>query len=361
MEAVNTLYAEGQEEFAEAILASLSRQVFDADVPLPSGNFRRWMAGGVFQLLRWTTRPTVRTNPDGTQMTVFRNRIIERSNHPYGMTLLEPSMADAASFVEGGDPMNAPYMMISPEISRNASTWDNIFLNSVQGKDVQIRFIWECQFSYKGAKSRLDQGKPVHLKAAAAGTGLSMILVFDRLIRDGYDPRLITATITDRDAGNVTKACRLLNKLHTTSAHLATTMNGPGISARTRDLLHPVPEAEAADPPYDVVTLIGILEYFSGFTCATTDEHLGHPASPAFSNAPEIIGKIRAMTAPSGLLVVNSYKVEIGARILEIFGKRLYFRRRQEMRALLESGGFAPTGEVGSGIVYDVEVFQKVP
>ncbi|HRX53272.1 MAG TPA: hypothetical protein P5016_02120, partial [Verrucomicrobiales bacterium] len=165
MEAVNTLYAEGQEEFAEAILASLSRQVFDADVPLPSGNFRRWMAGGVFRLLRWTTRPTVRTNPDGTEMTVFRNRIIERSNHPYGMTLLEPSMADAASFVEGGDPMNAPYMMISPEISRNASTWDNIFLNSVQGKDVQIRFIWECQFSYKGAKSRLDQGKPVHLKA----------------------------------------------------------------------------------------------------------------------------------------------------------------------------------------------------
>ena len=109
------------------------------------------------------------------------------------------------------------------------------------------------------------------------------------------------------------------------------------------------------------MTLIGILEYFSGFTCATTDEHLGHPASPAFSNAPEIIGKIRAMTAPSGLLVVNSYKVEIGARILEIFGKRLYFRTRQEMRALLESGGFAPTGEVGSGIVYDVEVFQKVP
>jgi hypothetical protein len=363
MEAVNVLYSDGDHDVAEAIIASLSRQVFDADYPEPANRFRRRVAGLLFRFLKRTTRAEVRTGPNGEEMVVYRNAIIERSGHPYALTLLEPSMAEAASFVEGGDPMNAPYMMIIPEISSHAGRWDRIFLNSVQGKDVRLRFMWETKFTYEVAKKRLDRGEPVRLKAAAAGTGLSTVLVFDRLIRDGVDPQLITATISDRDAANVDKTDRLLRKLASTRDRITEDGRGSGICSLTKDVLHlgasPENPDDEVDKPYDIITLVGLLEYFRGFTCASTEEHQGQTISEDGPDAVELIRKIGEITAESGVLIANSYRVEIGARILEIFGKRLYFRNRKDLQALVETAGFVSTGMAGSGNVYDVEVFEK--
>ena len=64
---------------------------------------------------------------------------------------------------------------------------------------MQLRFIWETRATYEAARSRLEKGGVVRLKAVAAGTGLSMILAYDRLIKEGYDPARITVRITDRD------------------------------------------------------------------------------------------------------------------------------------------------------------------
>lgn len=358
MEAVLALYAEDSDELAEAIVASLSRQIFEAELPKPSGRLRRRLAGLLFRLLERTTRTHSRNEPDGREIISYRNALLERSNHPYALTLLEPSRADTASFVEGGDPMNAIYMMISPEISLNAGTWDRILLSSVQGKDVQLRFTWETRMTHDFATRRLSAGQPVRLKAVAAGTGLSLILVVDRLLREGFDPKLITATITDRESANVAKALRLLGKLSSTRGHL--TQTDYGISAHVEDLLHPAPE-DGHGEPYHVITLVGILEYFLGFTCATTELHLNELEPGEQSEAVDLIQKIHDMTAESGVLIANSYRVEIGARILEIFGKRLRYRNRKELQELAATAGFIPTGHFGSGNIYDVEVFQKTP
>ncbi|MFV1995382.1 MAG: hypothetical protein ACC661_08085, partial [Verrucomicrobiales bacterium] len=180
MEAVDALYAEGENEISEAIVASLSAQIFDAEPPKPAPSFKRLLAVLSFQLLKRTTRSKTHTGHDGQEFFAYQNSILERSDHPYARTILGPSGAETASFVEGGDPMNAPYMMISPEIRRCASTWDRLLLDSVQGKDVQLRFICEAQATIEAAKKRLKQGHSVRLKAAAAGTGLSMIVVFGR-------------------------------------------------------------------------------------------------------------------------------------------------------------------------------------
>ena len=361
MEAVNTLYSHGQEELTEAIFASVSRQVFDEKAPDPSSGLRRFLARGVLRMLKRRTRTEYRQGPDGQEMTVFRNKLLERSEHPYAMTLLSPTAANNAAFVEGGDPMNAPYMMICPTISRNAGTWDKILLDSVQGRDVQLRFIWETRSTYEAARARLDAGHPVRIKAAASGTGLSTILVFDRLIRDGYDPESIAAIMTDREESNVKKAQLLLGKLATTSANLADEAERHGITSRTMDLLHDIPSQEISGGHdlYHVVTLVGILEYFRGHTCETTEEHHGETFEGDDSEGAELIRKISEMTADGGRLIANTYRVEPGARILEVFGKKLRFRNREDLHALAATGGFVPSKTAGSGNVYDVEVFEK--
>lgn len=366
MDAVNALYADGAGDVAEAIVASLSKQVFDAGPPEPASRIRRRLAGAVIRILKRTTRTRVKTDAEGREVVAYRNPILEWSGHPYALTLLEPSCAESASFVEGGDPMNAPYMMISPEIRQNALAWDRIFLDSVLAKDVQVRFVWETRITYDIAKRRLKKGKPVRLKAAAAGTGLSMILVYDRLVREGHDPGLITATITDRAAANVTKTRRLLGMLSSTRDNLAGAENRSGISARIEDLLHEVPSPVvegsgspgAAELPH-VVTLVGILEYFHGFTCSTTEEHLGHPTSGEDADAVDLIRRIAAMTAESGVLIANSYRPVTGARILEVVGKRFRYRNRENLDALVKTAGFAPIDASGAGHIYDVVAFEK--
>jgi hypothetical protein len=361
MDAVFALYNEGQDETAAAIVASLSRQIFEADLPKPASWLRRRIAGLLFRLLERTTRTHSRTDAHGKEVISYRNALLERTNHPYALTLLEPSRADTATFVEGGDPMNAIYMMISPEISESASLWDRILLNSVQGKDVQLRFTWETRMTHDFASRRLDRGEPVRLKAVAAGTGLSLILVLDRLLREGYDPKLITGVITDREAANAAKATRLISKLSSTRGQLMVNGEaGPGISVHIEDLSHPAPE-DGHGEPFHVVTLIGILEYFLGFTCSTTEQHLNDLEPEEQTEAVDLVRKIHDMTADSGVLIANSYRVEIGARILEIFGKRLRYRNRKELQALAATAGFVPTGHFGSGNVYDVEVFSKQP
>ena len=356
MEAVNILYSEGESKITEAIVASLSQQIFDGAPPRPATTFRRLLAVVSFHILKRTTRAITQSRPDDQEFVTYQNFILERSNHPYAQTLLEPSGANTSSFVEGGEPMNAPYMMISPEIKRTAAVWDRLLLDSVQGKDVQLRFICEAQATLKAAKQCLEQGQTIRLKAAAAGTGLSMILVFDRLIREGYDPALITMTITDHCATNITKIDRLIGKLTTTREHLRLAGKASGISARTEDLLE---SDSSTEETYQIVTLIGILEYFHGHTSSTTEEHLGHPGTDAGPCAKELVHSIAAMTTETGTLITNTYRVETGARILEIFGKRFCYRNREDLHTLTEIAGFVPTGTAGSGHIYDVEVFEK--
>ncbi|MFK5923398.1 MAG: hypothetical protein QM496_14570 [Verrucomicrobiota bacterium] len=356
MEAVNLLYSEGHNEISEAIVASLRREIFNSEPPRPAPSFKRMLAVISFFLLKRTTSTQTKTGHDGQEFVSYQNTILERSDHPYARALLETSGADSASFVEGGDPMNAPYMMISPEITRTSCTWDRLLLDSVQGKDVQLRFICEARATLNAAKKHLDKGQPVRLKAAAAGTGLSMILVFDRLIREGYDPSLVTMTITDRCPTNIEKINRLLKKLTSTREHLARTKQSSGISARTEDLLESDTDAEE---PYQIITLIGILEYFHGFTTTTTEDHLGHPSLALEPCAKKLAHSISSMTADLGTLITNTYRVETGARILELFGKKFRYRNQEDLHALVEIANFTPLHTEGSGHIYDVEVYQK--
>ena len=350
MEALAALYGEGSEENARSVIASLSRRIFEQPQPQPSNRFRRALAHMVWHLMRTTTRTEKKPGLDGVEVTTYRNRILERSGHPYARTLLEPSRADTHDFVEGGDPMNAVYMMISPELRQNAGLWDNIILDSVQGRDVQCRLVWEAMLTHQAAASRLARGETVRMKAVAAGTGLGMILVLDRLLREGCDPSRLRATITDREESNVEKATRLLGKLERTRPLL----EAGQIRVHTEDLLAP-----HATEPHEVITVMGILEYFPGHTFTTSEEHLGHPAPEGPPHAEDLVRNISAMTAPGGSLVTNTFRLQSAVRIMEVFGKKFRYRGRPEMQRLLATGGFRPEGRHYAGNVFDVELFRK--
>lgn len=359
MQAVAALYGEGEEQLACAIVESLSRRIFEGRPPRPSNLIRRGLGRFAFHVMRRTTVAETRTGPDGHPVVSYRNRILERSGHPYAATLLEPSRADTASFVEGGDPMNALYMMLVPEIRRNAGKWDHIMLDAVQSRDCQWRLVWETRMTRELAARRLREGYPVRLKAVAAGAGLSMILVLDRLLREGHDPSLITALITDREAANVEKALRLLSKLPSTKQHLALHTGSPhGIFLHIEDVLHPTTKT-AHDLPFDIVTVIGLLEYFPGFTFTTSEEHLGEPPPEGPPHAADLIRNIGAMTADGGQLIVNTFRLKSAIRTMEVFGKRFRYRGRKEMAELLATGGFTPAGLAVSANIFDVEVFVK--
>lgn len=359
MQAVAALYGGGEEPASREIVAALNRRIFGQRPPRPSNLLRRALGGFAFHLMDRTTQCDFRTGPDGHPVAFYRNRILERSGHPYASTLLEPSRADTQTFVEGGDPMNAVYMMLVPEIRTNAGTWDHIMLDAVQSRDVQWRLVWETRITHDLAARRLREGKPVRLKAAAAGTGLSMILVTERLLEDGYDPRLISVSITDREPGNIEKALRLINKLPAVGRHLALhTGSSHGIVLHIEDLLH-ASSKTAHDARFDVVTAMGILEYFPGFTFSTTEEHLGELAPDAPPHARDVVAALSSMTAEGGFLVANSFRKCSAIRTMEVFGKRFRYRGRKEMEALMATGGFVPAGRVVSGNIFDVEAFEK--
>ena len=358
MGAVAALYAPDQHELAEAILASLSRSVFHESETTPAGK-RKLFIGRVSQkVVRWTTRSVKSKDDSGAEITLFANPLLERSGHPYARSILTSSGSETAALVEGGDPMNGPYMMLSPELRKNGGLWDRIFFDSVQSKDVQIRFIHETLATYQAAKRVLERGESVRIKAVAAGTGLSMILVYDKLIRDGFDPSSITAVITDRDPSNTEKSNRLLDKLVTTRNNRFSLEKGHGISALSEDLFAD-PSEGGAVIPFNIVTAIGILEYFQGVSHGTTEQRLmlHEPDEPL--TASDLAARLGAMTADRGNLIINTYRDHSCIRILELFGKRFDFRDRDHLQKLLAPFDFQSFHLAGSGHIYDVEVFEK--
>jgi hypothetical protein len=262
--------------------------------------------------------------------------------------------------MEGGDPMNGNYMMLAPEIRMNGGVWDRLFLDSVQGKDVRLRMVLETQATYETARRWLEEEKPVRLKAVAAGTGLSMILVYDRLIRDGYHPDLVTARITDWEEANIAKANRLMDKLATTRERKRNMGMGFGISAETEDIFAEHGEGSAACAArYDVVTAIGILEYFQGFSYCTTEQRLKLKSQVEAPAAQDLAKRLYDMTTDCAALIVNTCRDDASTRILELFGRKFDYRNREGLRSLLTSVNFRPLRLVGSGNIYDVEIYQK--
>ena len=177
-----------------------------------------------------------------------------------------------------------------------------------------------------------------------------MVVVLDRLVREGHDPALITATIADREAPNVAKAALLLGKLDSTRPLL----ESGRVRAVTEDLLAPAPGG-----PYDVITVMGILEYFPGHTLTTTEQNHGHPAPEGPPHAEDLVRNIAAMTASGGALVTNTFRLLTAVRIMEVFGKKFRYRGRPEMQRLLAASGFVPAGRHHSANIFDVEIFRK--
>lgn len=362
MDAIAVLYAGDQHELAEAIMASLSQAIFHHHDTTPASKGKVFLGRVSQKVVRWTTRTSQSRDKTGADVTLFSNRLMERSGHPYAQALLTATRTDCAALVEGGDPMNGPYMMLSPEIRKNGRVWDRIFLDSVQGKDVQVRFIHETRATYQAARRLLDRGEPVRIKAVAAGTGLSLILVYDKLIKDGFDPELITAVITDRVSANSEKSNRLLAKLATTRSHHNIAGHAYGIFAVPEDLFEgPDPLVRALHVPYDIVTAIGILEYFQGCSHSTTEQRLmlHEPDEPL--TATHLAARLEKMTSHCGSLIINTYRDHSSIRILEDFGKRFDFRDRKHLLELLAPLNFRSFHLAGSGHIYDVEVFEKFP
>ena len=358
MDAVAALYSEGEHELSEAIIASLSRAIFEGDPGRPAGRAQKALARISYRVLKWTTTRR-RCDVEGYEGGAFRNPILERSGHPYANALLDSSSRDTESLMEGGDPMNGPYMMVCPEILRVSKVWDRLFLHSVQSRDVQLRFIFETRATYEAARSRLENEGVVSLKAVAAGTGLSMILAYDRLIKEGYDPARITVRITDRDKISIAKAKRLLAKLTSTRCRMDSGEMEGGISAETEDLFECGAASNATAPGYDVVTAVGILDYIQGFTCHQTQRphHLRQPGEAL--KAERLAAKLGQMTADTGDLIVNTYLPHASARILELFGREFHYRNEENLTALLATADFRSPRLVGSGNMYGVLVYKK--
>ncbi len=355
MDAVSALYSGQDWALSEAIVSSLSRAVFGGAGIKPAGLMQRAMARASYRHLKRTT-----TRVDHPESSGFSNRLLERSGHPYARSLLSASRKEIEALVEGGDPMNGPYMMLAPEIRGAGSGWDRIFFNSVQGRDVQLRFIWETLATYEEAKRRLEQGASVRLKALAAGTGLSMILAWDRLVRDGFAPSRITARITDREQSNTEKTKHLLSKLATTRTEALGAGEEAGISAVTEDIFVGEATAEGtAVAGYDVVTSVGILEYLQGFTCDTTEQRHGLPITEESATAHHLAASLDEITKQSGSLIVNTYRPHASTRILEVFGKKFDYRHRKDLASLLATAGLRSARLIGSGNIYDVEIYEK--
>ena len=247
-------------------------------------------------------------------------------------------------------------MMIVPAIQATAFLWDKLFFNSVLGKDVQLRFIFETKATYAEAKARLDRGVNVRIKALAAGTGLSLILAYDRLIRDGYDPARILARITDRDVSNTEKTRRLLKKLAAVRGWRLAAADEPGVGVETEDIFQ---KTALGLGKYDLVTAVGILEYLQGSTFRTTEQHhrIHEPEEPA--TALHLVDRLCDITRPDGSLIVNTYRPHSSNRILELFGKRFDYRHTMHLNKLFAGTPFPIPILVGSGVIYDVNIYKK--
>lgn len=361
MDAVSALYSLEKPEVSIAVFKSLSQAVFEEHGIQPAGVFKRMLSRLSHRLLKRTTTATQEQDEHGNESTVFRNALLERSDHAYAKSMLGSLKAENADLVEGGDPMNAQYMMIPPAIRKNGQLWDRLFFDSVQGRDVQLRFIRETRATYQSAKRLLEAGYPVRMKAVAAGTGLSLILTYDKLIAEGYPSELITALVTDRDSANIEKARRLLSNLPSTKDRPLCLVQGHGIAAESEDIFGSAHEGDAVVPkPFDIVTAIGIFEYFQGVTLTSTEHRHGHPTTQEIYSAIDLAHRLKSMTAADGHLIVNTYRDNPSARILEIFGRKFDYRNREHLSTLLSHADFEHAELMGSGHVYDVEIFKKL-
>ena len=359
MDAVTALYSAENRELSVAIMESIGRGIFEGVQVKPAGWMKNALARISHLVLKWTTRSETSTDASGIATTVFSNRLLERSRHPYAKSLLTSSSVDFESLVEGGDSMNGPYMMLSPELRKNSGLWDKLFLDSVQSRDVQTRIIWETLATYEAAKRWLELGEPVRMKAVAAGTGLSLMLAYDKLVTEGFNPELITARITDRDAKSIDKANRLLDTLAGNRDKKSVFNWRSGITAVTEDIFTGEGSAGEAEERYNVVTAIGILEYFQGSSCATTEGRLNSGLRADVVTAYDLVNRLADITTDGASLIVNSYRNHVSTRILELFGKRFDYRSREDLRTLLASVNFRPSQLVGSGNIYDVKVYEK--
>ncbi len=361
MEAVGVLYEEANSDLAEAVFDSLSRAIFDGQAPPVANLAKRLLARLNYRVLLRTTRRQVDPSAGHETGVVYRNRLLERSRHPYAAALLASSSRETQALVEGGDPMNGPYMMIAPEIRGAANLWDKIFFNSVQGRDVQLRFIWETRATFEEARLRLERGWPVRLKALAAGTGLSMLLAYDQLIRRGFDPARISVSITDRDPVNTGKTERLARKLAPFRSWRVGLSPTSGVAALTEDIFSgpSVGEGSAGEGPHDLVTAVGILEYLQGQSLDTTERRLKLAESVEEADARALASRLCAMTHPEGSLIINTYRPHSSTRILELFGKRFDYRDSHHVTQVLKETQFRQPIVIGSGLIYDVKVFRK--
>lgn len=361
MDAVSALYSVHKPEVSIAVFNSLSQAIFEGHGIQPAGILKRLLSRFSHRLLTRTTTAVQERDAHGNESTIFRNALLERSGHAYAQSLLGSLKTENAALVEGGDPMNAQYMMIPPAIRKNGALWDRLFFDSVQGRDVQLRFIRETRATYQSAKRRLEAGDPVRMKGVAAGTGLSLILTYDKLIAEGYPAELITAIVTDRDTANIEKARRLLANLPSTKDRLFCPIQGFGISAESEDIFGGTHSEEGnLAEPFHVVTAIGIFEYFQGVTLTTTEQRHRHPSPEDIYSAIDLAHRLKFMTADDGHLIVNTYRDDPSARILEIFGRKFDYRNRAHLSTLLSHADFHPSELIGSGHVYDVEVFRKI-
>ena len=73
----------------------------------------------------------------------------------------------------------------------------------------------------------------------------------------------------------------------------------------------------------------------------------------------ELVSRIAASVDQSGSLIANTYRMVTGGRILEIFGKRLRYRNRDDLHKLMATAEFHPEQNIGSGNIYDVELLKK--
>jgi hypothetical protein len=65
------------------------------------------------------------------------------------------------------------------------------------------------------------------------------------------------------------------------------------------------------------------------------------------------------ITKESGSLIVNTYRPHASTRILEVFGKKFDYRHRENLASLLATAGLRSARLIGSGNIYDVEIYEK--
>src|SRR5262249_47335167 len=110
---------------------------------------------------------------------------------------------------------------------------------------------------------------------------------------------------------------------------------------------------------YHVVTAVGVFHYLPGFTCQTTERSLRFPQPEEGVQAEHPAPPLGPKIAADGGLIVNTYPPPARTPLLELFGRRFDYRHRENLSALLATAGFGVPRLVGSGHIYDVEVYVK--